>query len=259
MEPRLLQGSDWRPAFDTVPTRWRIGLIALATDLTSERDFARMVPTPEVAIHAARVAYANPTTLENLRRMQPLLSEAAALLLPDEPLDAIAYSCTAASVAIGDGAVAAAIHAGKPGVPCVTPPAAARAGLRQLGVRRLSILTPYTPAVTAPVGRYFADHGFEVVGLTCLGQEDDRRMARIRPESVVEAALAACDANAEALFISCTALRAAEVAQAIEDRLGRPVVTSNQAMLWHSLRLAGCDMPIPGHGRLTREPLAVPA
>ena len=245
-----LQPSDGRLVYEARPARWRIGLIALATDHTTERDFARMSPGPEVAIYVSRVMNYNPTTVENLRRMAPRLSDAAALILPDEPLDVIAYSCTSASVAIGDEAVAAAIQEAKPGVPCVTPPAAAAAAFAHLGVRRISMLTPYIRSVSEPFVDYFAARGLETATLTCLGIEDDRDMARLAPASIAALAREVCDPVAEGLFISCTAVRAAEAVEEIEQALGKPVVTSNQAMFWQALRTAGCDLTVPGYGQL---------
>ena len=243
---------NWDLAFDERPARWRIGLIALATDHTTERDFARMCPDPEVAIYVNRVAYTNPTTVENLRLMQPRLTAAAALILPEEPLDAIAYGCTAASAAIGDDEVARAVAEAKPEVPCVTPPAAARAAFDSLGLRRISVLTPYTREVSETFRDYFERHGYEVVNLACFGLDDDRMMARVSPSSIVAAACNACHPEADGLFISCTALRAAGVAEEIEARIGRSVVTSNQALFWRSLRAAGCNLPVDSFGRLFR-------
>ena len=251
-ETAEIQSPDFDLAFDERPMRWRIGLVALATDHTVERDFARMAPGGEVAVHVNRIENTNPTTVENLRAMQPRLTDAARLILPGEPLDAIAYGCTSASVVIGDAGVRAALQAAKPGVPCVTPPAAACAAFEHLGARRISILTPYTQAVSAPFVEYFEGQGLEVANLACFGLEDDTVMARITPGSIVEAACAVVRPDAEALFISCTALRSAEVAEEIESRIGRPVVTSNQALFWRSLRAAGCGLPVPGHGRLLR-------
>jgi len=252
LDPTLIRVTPAPPALDERPVPRRIGLVALATDHTSERDFARMVPPDEAGVYVARVAYANPTTPANLRRMRPRLAAAAGLILPDEPLDALCYSCTSASVAIGDEAVEAALQAGKPGVPVVTPPAAARAAFRALGVRRISLLTPYTRETTAPMADYFAGHGYELRSVTCFGLKDDRVMARVRPEAIAAAAGAAMASDAEALFIACTALRAAEVAERVEAAIGRPVVTSNQAGVWRCLRLAGIDRPLAGHGRLLR-------
>jgi maleate isomerase len=47
-------------------------------------------------------------------------------------------------------------------------------------------------------------------------------------------------------------VRATETVEEIENALGKPVVTSNQAMFWQALRTAGCDLPVPGYGRLLR-------
>ena len=241
--------------FDDRPQARRIGLVVLATDHTTEPDFARMVAPRGIAVHTTRVAYANPTTAENLRRMEPHLTTAAGLLLPDETLDAGCYSCTSASVFIADAAVEAAIRAAKPGVPVVTPPGAARQALAALGVRRLAVLTPYGETTTAPVARHFADHGFALAGITCLGLDDDRVMARIAPRSLVEAARDTVTDTADGLFISCTALRAAAVVPEIERAIGRPVVSSNLASAWACRRLCGDDEAQPALGRLMALPL----
>ena len=73
------------------------GLIALATDHTSERDFARMCDPNQVGVYVNRVFNENPTTPENLRRMEPRLRAAAAEILPEEVLDAIYYGCTSST------------------------------------------------------------------------------------------------------------------------------------------------------------------
>lgn len=224
----------------------RLGIIALATDMTSEGDVARIVPPDRASVHTARIAFENPSTPENLARMAPRLTETAALLVPGVPLAAIFYSCTAASIAIGEAAVAASINAARPGVPVVTPSAAAVAAFAALGVRRIALVTPYLPETTQPMADYFAAAGLDVVTAQCLGVADDRDIARIDPASVVAAAVAADRPDAEGLFLSCTALRAAEVVDEIEARLGKPVVTSNQAAIWRITRHAGLDLPGPG-------------
>jgi maleate isomerase len=245
-----------RIVFDDRPVAKRIGLLALATDHTSEVDFHRMVASDSRGVYVTRVAYANPTTPENLRRMQPRLTEAAALILPDESLDAIYFACTSASVVIGDRDVERAIQAAKPGVPVVTPPLAVRHGLRALGARRISILTPYTIETTTPMVRCFAESGLEITSCTCLGLDDDREMARISHASLIAAARDATAQDAEALFISCTGVRAAAIVAEIEQAIGRPVVTSNQAGAWLTLRLCGDDTSRPQYGQLMTCPAA---
>ncbi len=245
-----------RPPLDPRPLEKRVGLVILATDHTTEPDFRRMVASERVGVYAARIAYANPTTPENLRRMQPALTEGASLILPGEPLDAICYSCTSASVVIGDAEIEAAIGAAKPGVPVVTPTMAAMRGLKALGASRISVLTPYVVETGRPMADYFQRHGFDLASFTCLGFDDDREMARIKPSALVDLAREVMADDAEALFISCTALRSAGVAAEIEAAIGRPVVTSNQATAWNCLRLCGDAGPHPQWGRLMTLPLA---
>lgn len=252
--PAIRQHAE-KPPLDTRPIARRVGLVILATDHTSEPDFSRMVASERVGVYVARVHYANPTTPENLRAMQPRLSEAAGLILPGEDLDALCYSCNSASVVIGDDAVEEALQAGKPGARVVTPPMATVNGLRALGAKRISILTPYLAETSQPVAAYFSGKGFEVVSFTCLGFEDDREMARIAPATLVELAKEATAPDADALIILCTALRAAMVAAQIEAATGRPVVTSNQATAWMCLRICGDDRIMPERGRLFTLPL----
>ncbi|SDA98308.1 ectoine utilization protein EutA [Mesorhizobium qingshengii] len=244
-----------RPVLDDRPLERRVGLIILATDHTTEPDFRRMVASERIGVYVARIPYANPTTPQNLRKMQPALTAGAALVLPDEKLDAICYSCTSASVVIGDAEIEAAIQAAKPGVAVVTPPMAGVRGLNSFGARKISILTPYTVETSRPMAAYFAAKGFEIASFTCLGFEDDREMARIAPAALVDLARQATHAQADALFVSCTALRAALAVTGMEQAIGRPVVTSNQATAWNCLRLCGDETAHPQFGRLMTLPL----
>lgn len=228
----------------------RLGMILLATDMTTERDVARLIPPDSAAVHVTRVAYVNPTTPDNLRRMRPLLSAAAALLVPGADLRAIYYSCTAASVVIGEEAVESALELGRPGVRVVTPIGAAAKALRELGARRIAVLTPYLEEATAAVVRHLGGMGFDVVKAHCLGMSDDREMALVSRATIIEAARAVDAPEAEALFISCTALPALSAVAEIEAALGKPVVTSNQAGIWEMRRLAGLTASVTGHGRV---------
>lgn len=229
----------------------RFGVIALATDLTSEGDLFRMLPRDGVSLHVSRVMNQNPTTPENLRKMGPRLTQSAALLAPVSPLQAICYSCTSASVAIGDEMVERAIRAGCATSAVITPTMAARRAFDALGARKIAILTPYLIETSEPMAAYFERHGFEVPQLHCFGMEDDRDMARVEIDSIVEAACAADHPDADALFLSCTALPAIGAIEAIEARAGKPVVTSNQACAWALAAAAGlADRCAGGYGRL---------
>jgi maleate isomerase len=233
------------------PRAWkRLGLIALATDLTSERDFARLLPHHQAGLYTTRVAFENPATPENLRHMAPRLTTAADLILPGEPLDAICYSCTAASVIIGEDAVTKAIQDSRPGVPVITPSGAALQAFSAMGINRIAILTPYLVETSLPMVDYFSQHGLEVTQLDCFGLDDDRIMARVSHDSIIEAACKLNTPEVEAIFISCTGLPAVPVIAKIEALTGKPVVTSNQASAWAMMLHSGLDHRPQGYGRL---------
>lgn len=254
-KPFALSLAARAPRLDDRPLQKRIGLIVLATDHTTEMDFRRLVASDRIGVYATRVPYANPVTPENLRAMQPSLTTAAALILPDESLDVVVYSCTSASVVIGDQEIAAAIRAAKPDAAVVTPTAAAVKGLRTLGAQRISVLTPYTTETSRPMADYFTALGFQIDRFLCLGLADDREMARIAPEEIATFAKEAAAAESDALFISCTAVRAAGVVAEIEAAIGKAVVSSNHATAWSCLRLCGDEAARPELGRLMALPL----
>lgn len=249
--PAAVRRSKVAPEYEPVAAVTRFGMIALATDLTSERDAALHLPEGS-ALHVTRVPFENPSTPDNLGRMAPNLAAAADLLVPGIPLAAIAFSCTAASVEIGDAAIAAAVGETRPGVPVVTPPDAAVEGFAALGTRRIALVTPYLPETTAPMAAYFAGRGLEVVRAECLGIADDRDIARVSHATIRAAAEAADGPDVEAVFLSCTALPAIGVIGAIEDRLGKPVISSNQAVVWRMLHHGGLAAPAHAPGRLFR-------
>ncbi|MFM0205092.1 ectoine utilization protein EutA [Paraburkholderia fungorum] len=243
------------PRLDERAFHKRIGLVILATDHTTEPDFARLVANERIGVYVNRVPYANPVTAENLLAMRPSLTAGAALILPDETLDVVMYSCTSASVMIGEVEIERAIHAAKSEAEVVTPTAAAVAALKALGARRISVLTPYTVETSRPMAEYFTARGFIIDRFTCIGLSDDREMARISHDDIVAFARDATAEESDALFISCTAVRAAAVIARIEAALGKAVVSSNLATAWMCLRLCGDNAVKPERGRLMTLPL----
>lgn len=232
----------------------RLGVIALATDLTFERDAARLIGWDEATVHVARIPFENPTTPDSLRAMGPRIAAAAGLLVPGADLAAVAFACTAASVTIRNAVVRAAIAEVRPGVPVLTPSSAGVAALRALGARRIALLTPYLAETTAPMVGFFEAAGFSVVRVGCFGLADDRDMARLDHDSLIEAAVTLDGPDVEAVFLSCTAMPSLEVIEAIEARLGKPAVGSNQATLWAMRALAGLPAGPRGVGRLLSLP-----
>ena len=237
-------------ALDDGPGRHRIGLVALATDHVIERDFMNMRPDDGVVVYTSRVLNVNPCTVENLRTMGPRITDSTALLLPEGRLDVVAYGCTSGTVAIGYDSVRESIQVARPGIACTTPISAAAAAFARLGVTRIAVLTPYVDEVNATIAAHLEAGGLDVVRFTSFGLADDIAIAGLTPEVVRAAAREADDPEAQALFISCTAVRAVDAIAGMESDLGKPVVSANQAMYWEALRLSGYQAPVPGFGRL---------
>jgi maleate isomerase len=240
-----------------IASRAAIGLIVLATDQTMEHEFRQATRLPGVGVFHARLYNSADITPETLRAMRPLIAPATALILPDTPLDVVAFGCTSASMTLGEETVFAEIRRVRPEVACTTPVTAAFAACRTLGARRVGVLTPYSAAVNRTVRAYFEQHGLEVAAFGTFDKSDDREVARIAPRSIEDAAVALAESTVlDAVFVSCTSLRLCERVTAIEARAGLPVTSSDHAMAWHCLRLAGVQDTVPDMGRLFERPLS---
>ncbi|WP_116474720.1 maleate cis-trans isomerase family protein [Zobellella maritima] len=227
----------------------RVGVISLATDFNIEHDLRRIYPDG-VEMFTSRVRNFNPLTIENLRTMAPGISAVADAILPGTELDVIIYACTSGTVAIGSKRVEELIHAARPDVKVTNPLTAAFAAFDALQAGRISMLTPYTDTVNGDVARVFSGSGCEVLNIAGFGFEDDTAMTFISPRDIEEAAIEICHPDADLLFISCTALRSAQVVEHIEQRLSKPVITSNQVLAWHSLSLMHHPGAVFGYGQL---------
>ena len=103
---------------------------------------------------------------------------------------------------------------------------------------------------------YIQKNGFEVPVFGSFNEEDDNRAARINATSIRQAVLEIGQRDeVDGVFLSCTSLRLTDVVEEIEQELGKPVTSSNHAIIWHSLRLAGIDDEISGYGALYRLPV----
>jgi maleate isomerase len=236
-----------------IATKAAIGVIVLATDQTLEHEFRAMLAIDGVAYYESRIANAsaiNPTTLAAMERD---MAGAAGLILPGTPLDVIAYGCTSGTVVIGEDKVFARIREARPGIACTTPITAAIAGLKALGARRLALLTPYVDSVNQLLRDFILARGLSVPVIGSFNHEDDREVARMTTGSIKAAVRAlAAEPSVDGVFVSCTSLRVAGIVEELEAEIGKPVTSSNHALAWHCLRLAGYADPVPGWGRLFR-------
>lgn len=117
-------------------------------------------------------------------------------------------------------------------------------------MKRLSLLTPYISDVNKNVGETFSAKGLEVLNVNGFGVIEDADITCIDPAAILKAAKTSLHPDAEALFLSCTAMRSIEVIEALEAELSIPVITSNQAIAWHASRLMNLTGDIAKWGKL---------
>ncbi len=228
--------------------RLRLGIIVPSGNVIAEPQVRAMLP-PGVGALFTRLALRGTTEAE-LRAMTDDL-EPAAGLLADARVDRIVFHCTA--VTTFSPTAGAAIReriTRATGIPGLATSDALAAALRVLGLRRIVLLTPYTlPTHRRELG-FVEQLGVEVASDATLALETNDQMARLQPEALAAWVLEHRDRAADGYFISCTALRTAELIASLEARLDRPVLTSNQLMVWHALRDAGAAPASDAWGRL---------
>lgn len=232
--------------------RAKLGFVLLSSEQTIESDLMRWAPDG-VGVHVTRAVNPDRISAANLAAMLDSLAPAAATLAPDAGLDVLCYACTSGSVVMGEAAVRAELRAGNPEPIATTLVSGVFAALDAVEARRIVVGTPYLDEINEIEHDYMTARGFDVLDLRGLGIANDSDMVRVSPRYLRDFAIALDRPEAEAVFISCGALRTMDVIEEIEDEIGKPCIASNQAMLWHCLRLAGIDDRIDGIGRLLRK------
>jgi len=241
-----------------IASRGTIGLIVLATDYTIEYEWRQLMAQIDgVALYHSRIYNANNISPESLRAMAPRITECARVITPDTPVDVIAYGCTSASMAIGEQGVFAKIREARPGVECTTPITAAFAAFEAFKARRIGVLTPYPVAVNQIVADYIKARGYQVPVFGSFNQNLDTIVSRITPDSIETGVREIIKhADVDAIFVSCTSVRLMQACAQLEKKLGIPLTSSNHAMAWHALRLAGIDDSLVQFGSLYGLPLS---
>ena len=227
----------------------RLGLVIPSVNVVIEDDLRRFLPAG-IGAHVARVRLTG-TSPEELARVLDDLP-AAASLLADSGLDAIGLACTGASMTGEAGSESALSEriAAVTGRPATNTVEALFEALRALDGRRVLLFSPFDDRFNAAEAMMLERGGFRVARTIGLGIADPRRCAALTPDEIVASAVAGAPPDADVVFLSCANIRGFEAAAPLEAALGRPVVTSNQVVLWAMLRLIGSGRGVRSGGRL---------
>jgi maleate isomerase len=240
--------------------RARIGVLVPPGNPTVEPELYRMAPRG-VSVHFARLDPGdNPGDPGGAAGMDDRarahlagLATPARALAPLAPA-VVVLAHTASSYANGFANEPALIEhlEALAGTRAATAAGAVQAALRQLGAERIALGTPYPAGISALGKAYWQAAGFDVVSHHRL-----EGVANIYAESEQRAYALARKADtpeAEAVLLSGTGLPTVGVLETLEHDLGKPVISSTQAMLWQALRLGGVREAVRGFGCLLAGP-----
>ena len=228
----------------------KVGLIALSTDQTIEGDFNTICKNLPLDIFVNRIHNQNPLTKENLLKMQNDLESVTNKILPDEKVNTIAYGCTSGTIAIGENNVKEKISSAKPGCYVTTPVTSAMKAFQQMNIKKIALFTPYPDAVNKTILEYFTKKNIEVSSFASLNLNLDTEFANVDPNYILEISSKLETKNADALFISCTALPVLNILDKLEKKIQKPVLSSNQTLIWDTIRSVRYESPIKGYGKL---------
>lgn len=234
-------------------TNPRIGLVALSTDFSIEKDFNSIFLNLPIDLFVNRLPFYNPLTNENLVKMTEKLTEVTENILPNQTLDTVAYGCTSGTIAAGIDQIINKIQSAKPKCKVITPITSAVNALKHLNLKKISVFTPYPQAINEKVINYFKNEGFVIQSFASFNLESDLDIGKIDPQYLLEVLTKIDTSDAEALFISCTALPVFEIIQELENKIKKIVLSSNQALIWDSIRSVGYNSSIEGYGKLLRK------
>ena len=232
----------------------RLGVIVPSVNIVVEDWYPRAVPGG-VSVHFARMLMAPGTSPERIIEMDRTDGRHAIDQIATCRPHAIAYGCTASSIVQGhafDAHLREEIRE-LTGAPATSATNSIFAACQRLRMKRVTAISPYVEEVDAAEHRFFAEGGIAATAHACLGISEGFRLAEPEPEAILDLALSAWDPASDGVIIACLNFRSHPIIDELERRIGKPVITSTQATLWHVLRLAGVATPIPGYGRLLRE------
>ena len=138
----------------------------------------------------------------------------------------------------------------KPNTSVTTPSTAAVNALKKLDIKKIYLFTPYPKKLNDEVIEFFKKEGFEITSNSYFDIESDIDIGKVDPEHLYEVLSQMNLEEADALFVSCTALPVLQIIDRLEKKFNKPVLSSNQALIWDTLENIGRNISINGFGKL---------
>ena len=228
----------------------RIGLITLASDFRIEKDFNNVIFGKEIDLYSNRIHCYNPLTNETLKKMADDISDVTREILPDQKLDCVAYGCTSGTIAAGYSSIYEKVNLAKPNTKVTTPITSAIKAIKKFNINKISVFTPYTDEINQSVVEYFKKENIEVVSLSYFDIASDLDIGKVDPDYLFEVLTKIDLSKSDGLFVSCTALPVLSLIDKLEKKLGRVVLSSNQTLIWDTLKEINYKRKVDGFGEL---------
>ncbi len=224
----------------------KFGYVVPSWNTVNEYETTRMLPAG-VSAHFSRIAHTEDSPSQAEYMLEEFPSQVKLLLHAE--VDAICFACTGATFHNGrakdieylEGMVKLAKR------PVVSMAGALVDAAKHLNLSRIAVGAPYEDWALQLLVRYLEQSGLKITNAVGLGEQAN---VEHTPDAAVELAMRVWSPNADGLILSCANFRTLEVIGEIERRLGKPVITSNQASLWSLLSQTNWQGSVPGAGTL---------
>ena len=241
--------------------RARIGVLVPFTNVNLESDLGLLRPDG-VSFHFTRIGGYDVDKIPDAGQMAELgatpLDEPLALLVGVRP-DLIMYGCTSATLSHGtefDRALAVQIKK-LSGAETVTAAGALVYAVTAFGAKSIAFGSPYTSDINDAALIFLKNSGFDIVSSAAVDEDlGNYGQAELTPDDVFDLGLQADHKDAEVLVLSCTEMRSVEAIERLEAALNKPVVTSNQAMMYQASCILGLPMEQQTFGQLFKHGVA---
>ena len=233
-------------------TNPKVGLLALSTDLTIEKDFQAICHKLPFDLFVNRIHNENPLTKENLLKMYNQLDSVTERILPGQKINTVAYACTSGTIAIGEDKVKEKVQLAKPNCYVTDPITSAIKAFKEMNVKKIALFTPYPETVNKTILEYFDRKKINIISFSTFNIDLDEDIASVDPKHLSETLIKLDMDNSDALFVSCTALPVLEILEEVEKKIGKIVLSSNQTLIWDTLRSIGYKSSVQGYGKLLR-------
>lgn len=214
----------------------KIGIILISSDYTFIQEsefFCKETKFPGIFIYSI-IPCDNIININSLIKLESKIKDSVSSFPKD--INAITFACTCASVCLGPEIITNIIRCIYPDIPIITPITATLEAIKKLNVNKIAFVSPYIKEIEDIFMRYFEEKEISVTATYSFNESNDYNVSNISSSKIADAIFSVAD-DADAVFVSCTNLRFINCLEDIEKELGKPIISSNQVIIWNAMKL----------------------